>query len=381
MKSSGSLLFFVSEDWYFAMHFLQFAIAAKNEGRKVYLVCNTGQKGPEILSQILAAGIEVEAVPMARTAIRPFQDLSAFLRIFSLVRRIKPELIHAVALKPILISQCVSFFLKIPLLAMITGLGYVFISQTFKARFTRPIVVAALKSVGKNSLARLMVLNPEDADWAHKKFAAPPEKIEVIPGTGVDLKKFVPGPSPEGHFSLAYVGRMLVDKGIYELIEAKRILKKRGIQFRLLLVGAPDASNPASIAPKQLQQWQKEGLCECLGHISDVPGLMQKIHAVALPSYREGLGMSLLEAAATGLPTIATDVAGCRSAVIDGKTGLLVPAKDPAALADAISRLIADPELCKKMGKNGRLFVEERFASEIAISQMLEVYREMALES
>ncbi|MBU1107599.1 MAG: glycosyltransferase family 4 protein [Candidatus Riflebacteria bacterium] len=379
MTSKGNLLFFVAEDWYFAMHFLQFAMAAREDGWQVYLVCNTGQKGPEILDNIKRSGVVVLPIALSRTAITPFQDLHVLFFLHDLVKKIKPALIHAVALKPILLSQIISVRHGIPMLAMITGLGYVFTAKTLKASLVRPFVSIALKMAAQNVLTRFVVLNPEDAEWARQTFAGNGDRVIVIPGTGVDLNRFYPGEEPPEPFKLAYVGRMLKDKGIFELIEAIKFLRAKGVNLQLILVGAPDISNPESLSEKQLNRWQEEGLCEYLGHIADVECLLRRVHALVLPSYREGLGMSLLEAAATGLPCIATDVPGCRSAVVDGKTGLLVPAGNSVALADAVLKVVEDKALRKKLGDNAVEFVKENYSREIVLAQMVLLYNKMAV--
>lgn len=375
LMQKGNLLFFVSEDWYYEMHFQQFGEAALKDGWNVYLVCNTGQKGPEIRKRIVASGINVEPVEFSRTGITPLLDLQALFKIFSLVRRIKPDIIHAVAQKPILICQVISMMTRIPLIAMITGLGHVFTSSSLKARLLKPLITAGMRSVAKNPLSRFVVLNHEDAEWISQNFRADTAKVITIPGTGVDLNRFFPPVSkPELPFKVAYVGRMLKDKGIVELIEAVKLLRQKNVDLQLILAGAPDPSNPASITLKQLQDWQKDGYCNFVGHIYEIEEMYRQIHLLALPSYREGLGMTIIEAAASEVPSIASDVPGCRSAVIDGETGLLVPAKNPQALADAIEKLIMDPELREKMGRRARKMVEETFAVELATRLIIEQY-------
>ncbi|HNX75890.1 MAG TPA: glycosyltransferase family 4 protein [Candidatus Rifleibacterium sp.] len=374
-NNKKNLLFFVSEDWYYEMHFQQFGEAAVKDGWRVYLVCNTGQKGPEIAKRLVASGVDVTPVQFSRTGITPWLDIKAILKIFSLVNRIKPDVIHAVAQKPILICHVISLLARIPLIAMITGLGHVFTANSLKARFLKPLVTAGMRSVAKNPLSRFVVLNVEDAEWICQNFRAAPDKVITIPGTGVDLKRFFPPiRRPELPFKVAYVGRMLKDKGIIELIEAVKILRQKEVELQLLLAGAPDPSNPASITLEQLQAWQREGLCNFVGHIFAIEEFYRQIHLLALPSYREGLGMTIIEAAASEVPSVASDVPGCRSAVINGETGILVPAKDPQALADAIERLIRQPELREKMGRRARTMVEDTFAVDLATRLIIDQY-------
>lgn len=375
------LLFFVAEDWYFMLHFLQFAVAAKKDGWKVALVCNVGQKGSWQTDKITAEGIEVFALPLERTGLTPIADLRALFCFLKIADNWQPDLIHAVAIKPILFSYFVSALKRIPLLAMITGLGYVFTSNHFKATLARPLVGQLFRMAAKSRFSKFAVLNDEDSHWLVQHFAVESAQIFVIPGTGVDMDRFKPEKINSKPFRIAYIGRMLKDKGLFELIEAARILKGRSLQFKLLLAGAPDPSNPESINTAQIMKWQEEGLCEYVGHLSDIETFLRTVHAVTLPSYREGLGMSLLEAAATGLPCIATDVPGCRSAVVNEKTGLLVPAKNAKALADAIYRLAKDPSLCAIFGRAAKKMVSEKFSQEIVVSKMINIYRSMGNKS
>jgi glycosyltransferase involved in cell wall biosynthesis len=291
------------------------------------------------------------------------------------VNRLKPDVIHAVAQKPILISQMISMLTRTPLLAMITGLGHVFTASSMKAMLLRPLITAGMRSVARNPLSRFVVLNHEDAEWIEQHFKAEGGKVITIPGTGVDMKRFSPPAEKPGlPFKVAYVGRMLKDKGIIELIEAIKILRSRNLEIELILAGAPDPSNPASITQHQLDSWQQQGLCKFLGHIVQIEELYRQIHLLALPSYREGLGMTIIEAAASEVPSVASDVPGCRSAVINGETGILVPAKDAMALAQAIEKMFSQPDMREAMGLRARKMVEEKFACDLATVQIIQEY-------
>ena len=170
-------------------------------------------------------------------------------------------------------------------------------------------------------------------------------RLSLIAGSGVDTERFTPAPEPEGVPVAMLVARMLWDKGVGEAVEAMRLLRARGVALRLWLAGTPDPDNPRSIAQGQLRQWQDEGLVEWLGQVDDVAALWHRAHIAVLPSYREGLPKSLLEAAASGRPMIATDAPGCRELVRDGSNGLLVPLRQAPPLADALERLATDPGL------------------------------------
>lgn len=377
--NKGRLLFVITEDWYLTMHFLHIAKAAESAGWDVTLICNTGQKGTHALDQILDSDLRFVPVKLSRSAISPLNDVKTFRKIYHFVREWRPDLIFSVAIKPILISGLVSRWFGIPLLTMMTGLGYVFSSETVKAALVKPFIRGMLEFTFSSPLSRLLVLNREDAAWAEENLRVRQGEIKTLPGIGVDLDRFNVAPEPEGEFTLAYVGRMLKDKGLYELIDAIKLLQQQKVGVKLVLAGAPDPSNPASIKEEIILEWQRQGLCDYVGHITDVPGFLNRAHALVLPSYREGMPTCIIEASASGLPCITTDVAGCREAVVNGETGLIVPARNAAKLAEAIAKLASDPELRREMGKKARQMAIDLYSQQIVQAQMLLLFDEWSL--
>ena len=187
---------------------------------------------------------------------------------------------------------------------------------------------------------------------------------------------YAPVPEPQGVPIVVLPARMLWDKGVREFVEAAAQLKQRGVSARFVLVGDPDGENPASVPETQLADWQRQGVVECWGRREDIPLVLAQSHIVCLPSYREGLPKSLLEAASSGRPIVTTDVPGCREIVRDGDNGLLVEARNASALADALGKLLADPALRQRLGARGRERVMSEFSQEIIVGQVLAVYRE-----
>ncbi|MDQ6994878.1 MAG: glycosyltransferase, partial [Mariprofundaceae bacterium] len=180
-----------------------------------------------------------------------------------------------------------------------------------------------------------------------------------------------------GEMKVTLVARMLWDKGVGEFVEAIRVLKEKGLKVKACLVGEPDDSNPASISLKQLEAWQQEGVVKWEGHRNDINQVWAKSNIAVLPSYREGLPKTLLEAAACGRAMIATDVPGCRSIVIQDETGVLVPARNVDQLAVAIENLIKAPSLRHEMGKRARLLVERKFSDTVINHEILELYNKL----
>jgi glycosyltransferase involved in cell wall biosynthesis len=183
----------------------------------------------------------------------------------------------------------------------------------------------------------------------------------LIRGAGVDLDRFVPAPPRKGPVIIVLASRMLWDKGVREFVDAARLLRARGVAARCVLVGTPDAGNPSAVAEAQLNDWQERGDVEWWGHRDDMPRVLAQAHVVCLPSYREGLPTILIEAAAAGLPLVATDVPGCREVVHPGVNGLLVPARDAASLAAAMATLAADETLRLRYGRQSRRLAEAEF--------------------
>ncbi|HEU5408884.1 MAG TPA: glycosyltransferase family 4 protein, partial [Nitrospira sp.] len=202
-------------------------------------------------------------------------------------------------------------------------------------------------------------------------------QTRVIPGTGVDTDRFRPMSDERGEPIILLPCRMLWDKGVGEFLESARLVRRQKPGVRFVLVGRCDEDNPASIQSKQLHQWQEEGVIEWWGHRSDMPAILGNAAVVVLPSYREGLPVSLLEAGACGKPIIATDVPGCREVVRHRVNGLLIPPKNAVALADAIVLLLEQPELRHELGRRGREIVVKEFSSTIVIRQTLALYDEL----
>jgi glycosyltransferase involved in cell wall biosynthesis len=206
-------------------------------------------------------------------------------------------------------------------------------------------------------------------------FAA--ERVVLIPGSGVDVEALQPLPEPQGPPAIAFVGRLLADKGIHTLIRAHRRLRQRGSNVQLLIAGAPDPANPASVSNDEAERWGQEPGITWLGYVGDIFAVWSRAHIAVLPSRREGLPTSLLEAAAFGRPMIATDVPGCREIVRPGETGLLVPFDDDSALADAIEIMAASAEMRARYGKAARRMAVERFSADAIGGQTVGLYRNL----
>ena len=367
------ILYLVSEDWYFCSHRLALGIAAKAAGAEVVVATRVNDHREEIEG----AGLRVAPIGMARGGTNPLHDLGTIQELTLLYRGEKPDLVHHVALKPILYGGLAAIRAEVPAVVnAVAGMGFMFISGGLLARSLRPIIRTAQRSLMNRANAKTILQNPDDVAMYQNDVGVRPEQIAVIRGAGVDTDKFRPAPEPDGPLVAVCVSRMLWDKGIGELVAAAGLLKARGVDLKVRFVG-PSDDNPASIAQATLDGWREDGLVEVAGPSDDIAGEYARAHIAVLPSYREGLPKSLLEAAAAGLPLVATDVPGCREVCRQDETGLLVPVRSIQPLADALEQLAGDPALRRRLGGQARQAAETEFSQELVIRQTFELYREM----
>jgi Glycosyltransferase len=239
----------------------------------------------------------------------------------------------------------------------------------------RGAVKIVLRFILRRDNCHLILQNNDDMKMLIKYDITDRDHITLIRGSGVDIDVYKPAPRTETIPTVMLVARMLADKGVHEFIAAASELRRQNIKARFVLVGDTDPENPSAIPDQTLRQWHSEGVIEWWGRHENMISLYQQAHMVVLPSYREGLPKVLLEAAACGLPIVASDVPGCREIVIDGVNGLLVPVKDANSLSKAIKLLINNPDMRRSMGEKGRTLVEQQFSSGKIINQTLDLYK------
>lgn len=367
------LLFLVTEDWYFCSHRLPLACAARDAGFDVAVATRVTAHG----ERIRAAGLRLIPLTLRRSGRNPWRELMSIAEITRLYRAEKPDIVHHVALKPVLYGSLAARIAAIPsVVNALAGMGYVFTSGKPSARLLRPLVTLAFRLLLKRGC--IILQNPDDRAVLLKAGVAFPEQITLIRGSGVDTAHFTPVPEPDAAVPLVVLpARMLWDKGVGEFVAAAHMLRDEGLAARFMLAGDRDPDNPAAIPAAQLETWRAAGIVEWHGRQEDMARLLAQSHIVCLPSYREGLPKALLEAAASGRAIVATDVPGCREAVRHGVNGLLVPARDAAALADALRRLITDPALRREFGQRGREMAEKKFSVEKITAETLALYRKL----
>jgi len=372
----AKLLYLISEDWFFCSHFMDRAKAAQAQGFEVAVLTRESRHG----HLIREAGFRLLPLEMDRSSTSVWKELRVLRQIWRAYLRERPDLVHQIALKPIIYGTFAARMVGLrAVFNAPVGMGYLFTSRGAKALLLRPLVRVLLRCLLNPRGSRVVFENSEDLQTTVRGGVVRAEDAVLIEGAGVDTALFHPVPTPVGQLVVVLAARMLKDKGIVEFVEAARLLRRRGSVAKFWLVGAPDLGNPSSFKLAQLQAWQQEGVIEWLGHQDDMASLLQKCHIACLPSYREGLPKFLLEAMATGLPVVTTDATGCRQAVEDGVSGVLVPVRDAKALAGALERLIGDNSLRVKMGAAGRERAEYRYACEHVTQLTLQQYRLLAV--
>ncbi len=380
-RLQSKLIFLVTVDWFFCSHFLERAVAAREAGYEVLIITNVDRHGDVIRN----AGLRLVHLAISRRSLNPFGALLTLLRIVKIYRKEQPDLIHHVALKPILLgglavraAGCHGRMIN----AMVGG-GYAFTSHHLFARMLRPFLIIGLRFLLNPRGSRVIFENGDDLNTFADAGLVRREDSALIRGAGVDPVRFHPNSNSSGmhrHPIVVLVARLLWDKGVGEFVDAARTLRHSGVNARFVIVGEPDAENRGCIDSVTLQTWRAEGIVELWGFRNDIPQVLTEVTIACLPSYREGLPKSLLEAMAAGLPCVTTDVPGCREAVRDNDNGLLVPAKNSSALADAIEYLLRNPAVARKMGERGRERLEQEFSSRHINERTLALYREMLVK-
>ena len=365
------LLYVVSEDWYFLSHRLPMARAARDAGFEVHVATRVTRG---------AAAIEAERfvlhpMPFARR-LSPLASLASILALRRLNSSCAPPVTHHVSLQPSVLGLIATLGRRTPSVNALTGLGYSFASATIGAKILKWAVGSALRLLLDRDGVVSLVQNGDDRAVL-TGLGIPASRITLVAGSGVDVARFTPLPEPADPPTVAFAGRLLDDKGIRILVAAHRLLRERGAGTRLLIAGSPDSANPTSVSHEEAASWNNEPGIQWLGHVDDVSSLWARAHIAALPSRREGLPLSLLEAAACRRTMVATDVPGCREIVIPGKTGLLVPVDDAHALANAIDRLSRETELRARFAGAARDLVVERFAVDVIGPQIVALYRHL----
>ena len=372
------LLLLVTEDWYFWSHRLPVARAAREAGFVVVVATRVRAHGDRIGKE----GFALRPLAWRRRGDGLLGAGRAIAEIARLYRIERPDLVHHVALKPVLfggIARCLAFSGSPDAPAVvdsIMGLGSGFSYASFASKLRRPALGIGLRLAAGRNRGWVVAQNPEDRA-ALVRLGIEPERIAMIRGSGVDPGRFLPIPDPRtATVTGALVSRMLREKGVLDAVAAIRLLRARGVPIELLLAGPTDLDNRGSLTTDCLSALAAEPGIDWLGAVADVREVWRRAAIAVLPStYGEGVPKALLEAAACARPIVATDIPGCREVVRRGETGILVTPGDIEGLATAIAALASDPARRIAMGAAGRALIEAEFREDIVVRETLAVYR------
>lgn len=362
------ILFVVNVDWFFISHRLPLALEALKRGYEVHIACGITDK-KEYLESL---GLIVHPLNLSRSGTGIKGEIKAFCEIYNLVKKINPNIAHFVTIKPVLYGGIASRFLSIgKKVFSISGLGFIFIKQGLKATLVRMLIKTMYKFAlgGKNS--HVIVQNPDDKAVVNSIVKVP---ITLIRGSGVDLSQYEYKKEKYENIKVSMACRLLKDKGVFEYIEAAKILKQKLSNVEFELHGDIDIHNPASLTDNDIEKIKKDAFVNVYGFSSDIAKVFSDSNIVVLPSYREGLPKVLIEAAACGRAVVTTDVPGCRDAIEPNITGLLCKVKDSKSLASMIEKLIVDKNLRNSMGTAGRELAEKEFDINKVVEKHFEIY-------
>lgn len=371
------LLIVVNNPAFFLSHRLPVALAAKEAGYDVHVATMNGPCVPDIVGH----GLTHHVIPLSRSGKNPLRELHSLYALWRLFRRLRPAIVHAVTIKPVLYGGIAARLARVPaFVAAVSGLGYLFTRDSGRFDAVRTAAIGLYRLALGHANSRVIFQNGNDLAVLRDAHVVRAGQAVLIRGSGVDLDEFRAVPEPQGAPVVVMASRLLRDKGVVEFVEAARKVAGLRPDVRWVLAGSVDPGNPASLTRPELEAWRQEDMVRCVGEQHDIASLYAESTIVVLPSYREGLPKSLIEAAACARAVVTTDVPGCRDAITPDVTGLLVPARDVDALANAVLRLLDDAELRLRMGRAGRQLAEHEFDVRKVCQAHLAVYAEL-LES
>ena len=375
------ICFFVNHTVFFCSHRLPIARALLAEGHEVHLIA--GQSGSEsmtgqALSKLANVDITLHSIPMSSDSVNPIREFLAFCILNWHLWQIQPDILHCASPKANLYGSISARLMKIKKLVLaISGQGYINTrSEVFELkRWVLGLITRHLIRLGLgHSNIRVIVQNKDDFCYFKSKYDLPDHSLFLVPGSGVDFSLYPLNKLTRKNNIVLFPARLLIDKGIREFLEAAHENASIFPNWKFLIAGAIDYQNPSAISMEEINEWSEHSHIEFLGFVENIHQLYLISKIVCLPSYREGMPKSLLEAAAAQCAIITTDTVGCREAIKDGETGLLIPTRDSRALSKALFSLMSDEIAVKKLGKNGRAFAENQFEMNLIVKQIIDIY-------
>jgi glycosyltransferase involved in cell wall biosynthesis len=351
----------------FRMKFIETLL---NQGHEVHTVA----PADDFTHRLTAAGCIHHNVRLDSRGANPIKDLGLIVEFLFIYRKIRPDIILHYTIKPNIYGSVAAAMLRIPVINNVCGLGTVFLKSDLISSIALRLYKWSFLSPKK-----VFFQNPEDRHLFLDRGLVPFKTADLVPGSGVDLKRFCPSPYKRNQkFTFLMISRLISDKGVNEFIEAIKILKKQGLDAHFQILGPKDPLHKRGIKLKTIDEWVNSGLVEYLGTTEDVRQFIHKADCIVLPSYREGVPRTLLEAASSGKPIVATDVPGCRQVVDDNYNGLLCRMKDAVDLAEKLKTMATmDEQELQRMGANGRKKMEQEFSENLVIDKYMRTLRQV----
>lgn len=370
------LCFYINSDWYFNLHWKERALAAKESGYEVHVVCNF--EDFKILDDFETLGIKTHNSRMSEQSLNPLVVIRDLLSSLNIIRKIKPDILHCITIKPCLIGGFYAKLFRKKLVLSFVGLGRVFSSNSRKYEFIKKIVSALYRWISAKPDVFFIFEHELDRIKITEITGIDAQKTTVIDGAGINTEEFRYSVDPSNSLPVVlFASRLIWSKGLSDLIEAKNKLEEKGISFELQVAGISVKNDPDSIPESVIKKWSDANAINWLGQRDDVRKLIEGANIVALPSvYAEGVPRILIEAAAIGRPCIAYDTGGCSSIIINNVTGFIVK-KDLNDLVCKLEMLINNKQLRSDFGINARERVKSRFCSTYVIEKTLGIYNEL----
>jgi glycosyltransferase involved in cell wall biosynthesis len=373
-----TLAFVVNHAAFYVSHRLPIGIAALSRGWNVVLI--SGQAGSKTMEAEAVSVLARWSISHVRTrfgaaTLGPITELVGFLQVLIAIRQLRPRTVHTASPKGAIYGGIAARIVGVPQLVIaLSGRGTIFTGNGKRLQLSRKMFALLFRWILRYRGTWVIVQNLEDWKWLIDSRMLPADRIRLIKGSGVDLALYSQlTPAPNSNI-VVVPARLVREKGIYEFVEAARLLKEKGYAWRFVLVGAADYRHPGAVPVAQIKDWVAQGVIEWWGYKSDMLSVYKVAGVVCLPSYGEGMPKALVEAAAASLPVVTTDVIGCRDAVVSGQTGIIVRPKDAMSLAEGLERLMVDVDRRKSYGAAGRKLATECFGMDAVLSAIFDLY-------
>ncbi|WP_439506866.1 glycosyltransferase family 4 protein [Sediminibacterium sp.] len=366
-----SILYVVNVDWFFISHRLVIAEEARKNGFEVIVAAEDTGRSQEIINK----GIRFINLSFSRSGTNPFKEFNTLLKFYKIYSKLKPDIVHHITLKPVIYGSIIAKLLNLKsVINAVSGLGYNFTEG--RINLISKIMLQLMKYGFRNKLHVIFQNKNDFQELSELQVLSPNNRIYYIKGSGVDLQQFYTTYLPSfDKIKIVLPSRMLWDKGVKEFYEAANLLRAKYFdKIEFVLAGMADEDNRAGLPASILEQWEDGCYFKWVGHQKDIFTLYKNFHIVVLPSYREGMPKTLIEACAMGRALITTDAIGCRECVDEGINGFKVPIKDSQSLANAIQFLVENPNRIIEMGIASRAKAEKEFDVNSVIKTHLEIY-------